>query len=60
MELNDHSLRQLDENALRTLPESALRDLAVRLLKDLKEAREQLKPNLPEQFPSAGQRCAVG
>lgn len=45
MELNDHSLRQVDENDIRTLPEAALRDLAVRLLKDLKEARERLNQN---------------
>ena len=39
MELNDHSLRQMDEDAVRKLLEPAVRDLAVRLLNDLKEAR---------------------
>ena len=45
MELNDHSLRQMDEDAIRKLPEPAVRDLAVRLLNDLKEARERLNQN---------------
>ncbi len=43
MELNDHSLRQMDENDIRKLPEAALRDLAVKLLQDLKEAMQLQK-----------------
>ena len=45
MELNDHSLRQMDEDDIRKLPEEPLRNLAVKLLKDLKDAREQLNQN---------------
>ena len=60
MELNDHSLRQMDEDAIRKLPEPAVRDLAVRLLNDLKEARERLNQTSRNSFPSARQRCALG
>ena len=45
MQLNDHSLRQLDEAYLGRLGEGALRALSVKLLEDLKEAREQLNQN---------------
>ena len=54
MELNDHSLRQMDEDAIRKLPEPAVRDLAVRLLNDLKEARERFEPKFSEQLRPPG------
>jgi transposase len=45
MQLNDHSLRQLDETYLDKLGEMALRALLIKALEDLKEAREQLNQN---------------
>lgn len=45
MQLNDHSLRQLDAAYLERLEEATLRALSVKLLEDLKEARERLNQN---------------
>jgi transposase len=45
MQINSHSLSQLDEAYLRKLSEEALVVLSVKLLEDLKEARERLNQN---------------
>ena len=45
MNLNDHSLRQLDEAYIRSLDEEGVRQLCVNLLNDLKEARDRLGQN---------------